>query len=88
MNQVTYLPQSYLETLCNELGDGGSETFDAELRKIIYSHVPVEDQLGQPSLRLPISPLSIYTHHCHIQAIFTPSRLVRALRHSCHKLFH
>ncbi len=50
MNQVKYLPQSYLETLCNELGDGGSETFDAELRKIIYSHVPVEDQLGQPSM--------------------------------------
>lgn len=25
-------------------------TFDAELRKIIYSHVPPEDQLGQPSM--------------------------------------
>ncbi|GLQ91121.1 TrlF family AAA-like ATPase [Dyella acidisoli] len=50
VERVKYLPQSYLETLCNELGTGGSATFDAELRKIIYSHVPAEDQLGQPSM--------------------------------------
>lgn len=50
VERVKYLPQSYLETLCNELGAGGSATFDAELRKIIYSHVPQEDQLGQPSM--------------------------------------
>lgn len=50
VERVKYLPQSYLETLCNELGGGGSKTFDAELRKIIYSHVPIEDQLGQPSM--------------------------------------
>jgi ABC-type lipoprotein export system ATPase subunit len=50
VERVKYLPQSYLETLCNELGAGGSATFDAELRKIIYSHVPPEDQLGQPSM--------------------------------------
>lgn len=50
VERVKYLPQSYLETLCNELGAGGSATFDAELRKIIYSHVPLEDQLGQSSM--------------------------------------
>ncbi|MDP2129232.1 MAG: AAA family ATPase [Pseudohongiella sp.] len=50
VERVKYLPQSYLETLCNELGDKGSDTFDAELRKIIYSHVPEEDQLGQVSM--------------------------------------
>lgn len=50
VERVKYLPQSYLDRLCNELGTGGSETFDAELRKIIYSHVPVEDQLDQPSM--------------------------------------
>jgi len=50
VERVKYLPQSYLETLCNELGAGGSATFDAELRKIIYSHVPAEDQLGQASM--------------------------------------
>ena len=50
LEKVKYLPQSYLEDLCNELGTGGSSTFDAELRKIIYSHVPEVDRLGQASL--------------------------------------
>lgn len=50
VERVKYLPQSYLEDLCNELGDRGSDIFDAELRKIIYSHVPEEDRLAQPSM--------------------------------------
>lgn len=50
VERVKYLPQSYLETLCNELGDKGSDTFDSELRKIIYSHVSEEDKLGKVSM--------------------------------------
>jgi ABC-type lipoprotein export system ATPase subunit len=50
VERVKYLPQSYLETLCNELGEGGSATFDTELRKIIYTHVPEEDRLGFTSM--------------------------------------
>jgi hypothetical protein len=50
VERVKYLPQSYLETLCNELGGGGSFTFDAELRKIIYTHVPEEERLDFLSL--------------------------------------
>jgi ABC-type lipoprotein export system ATPase subunit len=50
VERVKYLPQSYLETLCNELDDGGSVTFDAELRKIIYSHVPEENRLKKSSM--------------------------------------
>ena len=50
VERVKYLPQNYIEDLCNELGERGSETFDAELRKIIYSHVPNEDRLGLPSM--------------------------------------
>ncbi len=50
VERVKYLPQSYLETLCNELGERGSTTFDTELRKIIFSHVPEEERLGQPSM--------------------------------------
>ncbi len=50
VERVKYLPQSYLETLCNELGEGGSSTFDTELRKIIYTHVPEEDRLGYNSM--------------------------------------
>ena len=50
VERVKYLPQSYLDQLCNELGERGSNTFDAELRKIIYSHVPEEDTLGKSSM--------------------------------------
>jgi ABC-type lipoprotein export system ATPase subunit len=50
VERIKYLPQSYLETLCNELGDGGSATFDIELRKIIYTHVPEEARLGYNSM--------------------------------------
>lgn len=50
VERVKYLPQSYLETLCNELGDGSSSTFDTELRKIIYTHVPDEERLGCDSM--------------------------------------
>lgn len=50
VERVKYLPQSYLEILCNELGEKGSSTFDAELRKIIYSHVPDESKLGMGSM--------------------------------------
>lgn len=50
VERVKYLPQSYLETLCNELADNSSSTFDSELRKIIYTHVPEEQQIGFPSL--------------------------------------
>lgn len=50
VERVKYLPQSYLETLCNELGDGGSATFDTELRKIIYTRVPEEARLGYNSM--------------------------------------
>jgi ABC-type lipoprotein export system ATPase subunit/histidinol phosphatase-like PHP family hydrolase len=48
---IRYLPQSYLELLCNEIGGTEENTFDRELEKVIYSHVPVEDRLGHPSLR-------------------------------------
>lgn len=48
--RVKYLPQNYLDQLCNELGEKGSNTFDAELRKIIYSHVPEEDKLNKASM--------------------------------------
>lgn len=50
VERVKYLPQKYVDTLCNELGVLGSGTFDAELRKIIYTHVPEEDRLGHPSM--------------------------------------
>lgn len=50
VERIKYLPQSYLETLCNELAGSGSSTFDGELRKIIYTHVPEEERIGFGSL--------------------------------------
>ncbi len=47
---VKYIPQSYLETLCNELGLVEEGGFDDELRSEIFSHVPEEERLGQNSL--------------------------------------
>lgn len=50
VERMKYLPQKYLETLCNELAGQGSSTFDGELRKIIYTHVPEEEKIGFLSL--------------------------------------
>ncbi len=50
VERIKYLPQRYLETLCNELSGDGSSTFDGELRKIIYTHVPDELRIGFSSL--------------------------------------
>jgi hypothetical protein len=47
---VKYIPQNYLETLCNELGSIEDTGFDQELRSVIFSHVSDENRLGQTSL--------------------------------------
>ena len=52
---VKYIPQSFLETLCNELGAVEEGGFDQELRSVIFSHVREEDRLGQSSLEGLIS---------------------------------
>lgn len=50
VERVKYLPQSHIETLCNELALSGSPAFDSELREIIYTHVPNDQRLGFSSL--------------------------------------
>ena len=47
---VKYIPQNFLETLCNELGSVEQTGFDHELRSVIFSHVSPENRLGQTSL--------------------------------------
>lgn len=47
---VKYIPQNYLETLCNELGSADESRFEQELRSVIFSHVPEEKRLGKNSL--------------------------------------
>jgi len=49
--RVKYLPQRFIDQLCNELATGGSSEFDEELRKIIFTHVPDEQRQGHQSLQ-------------------------------------
>lgn len=45
--RVKYLPQNFLEALCNDEDD---QRFENELRKVIFSHVDEPDRLNQDSL--------------------------------------
>lgn len=50
VEMVKYIPQSYLEEVCNEIAGGNSTKFSAELGKVIFSHIPEEDQLGYTNI--------------------------------------
>ena len=50
MERVRYIPQNYLESLCNELVSEGGGAFDLELRAVIFSHIPNAERLGKQSL--------------------------------------
>lgn len=43
---VKYIPQSYLEDVCNEISNGNDTKFTEELGKVIFSHIPSDDRLG------------------------------------------
>ena len=49
--RVRYLPQQFIEKLCNEIGAQSAPHFDAELSKVIFSHVGAADRLGKDSLQ-------------------------------------
>lgn len=46
--RARYIPQRYLEELCNE--HDGKERFQQELQKVIYSHIPEEERLESGNL--------------------------------------
>lgn len=46
VEKVKYIPQSYLESICNEIGAGKGGRFYNELQQVIFSHVPEVDRLG------------------------------------------
>lgn len=50
VEKIKYLPQSYLEAICTEVGAGTGSRFYAELEQAIFSHVPEADRLGSGSL--------------------------------------
>lgn len=47
---IKYLPQNYIETLCNEIAAGGDDGFNRELKQIIFSHVNHSERLGYDTL--------------------------------------
>lgn len=46
VEKIKYIPQSYLEDICNEIGAGKGGRFNGELQHVIFSHVPEVDRLG------------------------------------------
>lgn len=52
---VKYIPQNFLERICNEISSTTETDFDRELRKVIFSHVADADRLAKPSLEELIS---------------------------------
>ncbi|AVI34161.1 hypothetical protein AW863_RS09960 [Acinetobacter baumannii] len=46
---VRYLPQSYFEKVCNEIGK--VEAFREEIEKVVYQYVPKEKKMGAESFR-------------------------------------
>jgi ABC-type lipoprotein export system ATPase subunit len=48
--EVSYIPQSYLETICNEVNNAPGSQFDSELKSVIFSHVPKHKKLDADSL--------------------------------------
>lgn len=45
--RVKYIPQNFLENLCTTEDD---QVFEAEIKKIIYQHIPDEERYGRDSL--------------------------------------
>ena len=50
VQRIKYIPQNFLERICNELGTSGHTSFDQELKAVIFSHVAQADRLEAPSL--------------------------------------
>lgn len=45
---VEYLPQSFVERVCNgDPGGGGTDEFEAELRNILFTHIPESEKSGE-----------------------------------------
>lgn len=50
VEQVRYIPQTYLEKVCTETEPGQKSEFQQELRKVIFSHIAEAERLGKESL--------------------------------------
>ena len=53
--RIKYIPQNYLETLCNKLDSETESDFEKELKLVIFSHIPPSKRLGFTDLDSLIS---------------------------------
>jgi ABC-type lipoprotein export system ATPase subunit len=58
---VGYIPQNYLEVICNEIQTSDSQ-FDKELKSVIFSHVDEPERLGADTLDELLKFLTEHTH--------------------------
>jgi hypothetical protein len=61
VERVKYLPQGYLERICNERDEKSFTDFEQELDRVIFSHVPHSDRLGRSTLAALIVTLRAST---------------------------
>ena len=48
--RVQFIPQNFLEKICNEVPRGEASEFDRELSRVIFAHVDRTERLGQNTL--------------------------------------
>lgn len=51
VRRVHYIPQSFLEQICNDITAGKPDRFYEELQVVIFSHIPEGERYGCSSLR-------------------------------------
>ncbi len=56
---VQYIPQGFLEDVCNEVAQGAGSLFTAELNRVVFHHVPDEQRLGTESVEQWIETRSV-----------------------------
>lgn len=91
LERVRYLPQGYLEKICNHRTTEAYRQFEAELDRVIFSHVPAGERLGKTCLadliddqtaevRRSISRLKADVRALNVQIIAVEHRLSEMAR--------
>jgi ABC-type lipoprotein export system ATPase subunit len=69
VEKVKYIPQNYLEEICNEIELGKGNRFYNELQQVIFSHVPESEKFGFETLDKLLSHRSEETNKAIEQLI-------------------
>jgi len=76
---VRYLPQSYFEKVCNEIGK--VDAFRQEIEKVVFQYVPSEDRMGKTSfddlIGLKKSSANKEIHHINEQILQLNDEIIK-----------